>query len=64
MRRLLAGLGSAVLFIVLAPFLLVMLILVVAGAAVGWVVQEILSTVRREPRVRLPDTGVDRKSTV
>lgn len=42
MRRLLAGLGNAVLFIVLAPFLLVMLILVVAGAAVAWVVQEIL----------------------
>ena len=58
MRRLLAGLGNAVLFIVLAPLLLVMLILVVAGAAVGWVVQEILATVRREPRVRLPDTGV------
>lgn len=58
MRRLLAGLGNAVLFIVLAPLLLVMLILVVAGVAVAWVVQEILATVRREPRVRLPDTGV------
>ena len=57
MRRLLAGLGNAVLFIVLAPLLLVMLILVVAGVAVAWVVQEILATVRREPRVRLPDTG-------
>lgn len=58
MRRLLAGLGNVVLFIVLAPLMLVMLILVLPGVAVLWVVQEILATVRREPRVRLPDTGV------
>lgn len=58
MRRLLAGLGNVVLFIVLAPLMLVVLILVLTGVAVALVVQEILATVRREPRVRLPDTEV------
>lgn len=58
MRRMLARLGNAVLFIVLAPLMFALMILVLPGVAVIWAVEEVLVRVRREPRVRLPDIGV------
>lgn len=58
MKRLLEWLGDAVLFIVLAPLMLVVMILVLPGVAVIWTMEGVLARVRREPRVRLPDTGV------
>lgn len=58
MRKLLGALGTAVACLVHWPLMLVLLVLVLPGIAVHRGIDEIVSRVRREPRVSPADTGI------
>ncbi|MBB5832942.1 hypothetical protein [Brachybacterium aquaticum] len=58
MRTLFTAAGTVLGWIVLAPLWLAVMVVLLPIAAVFGAVEEVLAMVRREPRVRLPETGV------
>lgn len=59
MRAFLAQLGTILMWIVFAPVVLAVLVVALPVFAAVTAVDDLVSFVRREPRVRLPETGVE-----